>query len=250
MIDCAAALRESTQWVCDTLASAGASRLVVGVSGGIDAAVGLGLSVAAVGAESVSSIVIRTTENEREYDDGLRICRHFGCTPEVVDLRSSYALLESALPVSSNPLAPGNLRDRIRGGVLYYFANSSKGLVVSNMNRNELLLGYFCKNGSTVSDVLPLACFYKDEIVQLALHLKVPEDLVKKDPTGDYWIGQRDVDVIGVDYEDQNSILREMESCWRGGSLTAAGLRIQDMVRASAHKRAFPPIPKRNSDWL
>jgi len=45
--------------------------------------------------------------------------------------------------------------------ILYYFANTLKGLVVGTGDKSEIMLGYFTKYGDGACDIQPIADLYK-----------------------------------------------------------------------------------------
>ncbi len=231
---------EIEMWISEKIDQAKATGVLIGVSGGVDAAVCVGLAVRALGVDKVRCVVIRTTENETEYIDGIKICEAFNVTPTVLDIRDIYLEMKKILP-KADVMTEGNLRDRIRSALLYYFANNENKLVVSTVNKNEYLLGYFCKNGSGMADIMPIADVYKTDIWNLARYIQVPEIVVSKAPTGDYWIGQTDEEIIGVKYSEQDEILCHIESkkIEKGGSESYEKLLSQ--FNKSCHKREVIP---------
>lgn len=228
------------KWIRSTVESAGASGLVIGVSGGIDAAVCAALSVRALGGEGVTPVLIQTTGNEDEHRSALEVCSRFELTPLILDYRDAYKILDEVNPPAS-AIVKGNFRDRLRSAALYYLGNQQNRLVISTVNKNEYLLGYFCKNGSGTTDLMPIADLYKTEIWALGKYLGVPSSVVEKVPTGDYWQGQTDEAVIGVPYADQDLILHALERNGTTMERTADYERIKHMIKSSAHKRQLPP---------
>jgi NH3-dependent NAD+ synthetase len=63
---------------------------------------------------------------------------------------------------------------------------------------------------------------------------------VDKEPTGDYWPGQIDEDVIGVPYREQEPMLRLIERGQSPEQETDAYKRLRAMVERTAHKRSLP----------
>jgi NAD+ synthase len=226
-------------WLRSVVSLAKVDGVVTGVSGGIDAAVCAGLCARALGAERTTAVLIQTTGNQDEHRSGLQICSCFGLEPVILDYRAAYNVLITSSPPADD-MTLGNFRDRMRSAALYYIANMQNRLVVSTINKNEYLLGYFCKNGSGTSDIMPVADLYKSDVWNLGRYLGVPQEIVDKEPTGDYWPGQIDEDVIGVPYREQEPMLRLIERGQSPEQETDAYKRLRAMVERTAHKRSLP----------
>ena len=223
-------------WIKQKNEEAKTNGVVIGISGGVDAAVCAGLVARALGPEKVTGVLIQTTGNKEEFVGGKLICEAFGIEPIVIDLQETYKSLMNALP-SSTPVIEGGLRDRIRSATLYYIANLKNQIVVSTVNKNEYMLGYFCKNGSGMADIMPIADIYKSDIWNLGIHIGVPDEIIKKIPTGDFWPGQVDEDLIGVPYDEQDTILKSIESNGVVDETNDYYIKLLNMYNRSHHKR-------------
>lgn len=76
---------------------------------------------------------------------------------------------------------------KIRARMLHLYAEADRrGLVVAGTtNRTEFILGDFCKYGDGGTDIEPLSGLYKNQIYQLAEHLKVIPEIVRRQPSPD-----------------------------------------------------------------
>jgi NAD+ synthase len=159
----------------------------------------------------------------------------------VMDLAPAYDALLSALGSPARDeerlrLARANLKPRLRMAALYYHANALNYLVVGTGNRSELELGYFTKYGDGGVDLLPLGGLVKGQVRELARFLGVPEPIVTRPPTAGLWEGQTDEGELGLTYEQIDRYLT-------GGPVPEeVRRRIEALGRASAHKRALPPV--------
>ena len=125
------------------------------------------------------------------------------------------------------------------------------GLVLGTSNKSELLLGYGTQFGDMASAINPIGDLYKSQLVSLAAHLGVPEQILRKTPTGDLWIGQTDEDELGFSYAQVDRLLVLMvDRRWRRAELIRAGFdaefvdRVAGIVRRSHYKRRMPVIAK------
>ena len=132
-----------------------------------------------------------------------------------------------------------NIKPRLRMTSLYFLANSLNFLVAGTGNRSELALGYFTKYGDGGVDVLPIGHLLKSEVRSLAKELGVPQPILDKPPSAGLWAGQTDEAEMGFTYE-------MLEAYLMGGAPAVSpdvARRIEELQRASAHKRGLAPIP-------
>jgi len=78
-----------------------------------------------------------------------------------------------------------NIKIRARMLHLYAEADHRSLLVGGTTNRTEYLLGDFCKYGDGGTDIEPLAHLYKNQIYQIAHHLGVIQEIIKRVPSPD-----------------------------------------------------------------
>lgn len=135
--------------------------------------------------------------------------------------------------------------------MLYYHANILNRLVVGTGNRTELLVGYFTKFGDGGVDILPIGDLYKTDVRNLATHLRVPENIIKKAPTAGLWAGQTDEEELGMKYEVLDKLLqmrvdKRMDLVQIAEKLEIPVdevLRIEMKVKNSEHKLKPAPLP-------
>ena len=200
---------EVRRFLEDYLEEAGASRYVVGVSGGLDSALALKLAAEAVGPEKVSAWVMPgKPSSERNMEDARELIDELGADRRELDLRPLIDELESSTGFTGRE-AVGNTRARLRTVALYMEANSETGLVLGEGNRSEYLLVYFTKYGDSAADVKPLIEYYKTEIKKLARETGLPEKFIKKPPTAGLWKGQTDEDELGLPYSRIDPVLKK-----------------------------------------
>jgi NAD+ synthase len=82
-------------------------------------------------------------------------------------------------------VAATNMKQRTRKQLEYYHADRLNYAVVGTPNRLEYDQGFFVKNGDGAADVKPIAHLYKSQVYQLAAHLGVPEEVLRRPPTTD-----------------------------------------------------------------
>lgn len=237
-------------FIRDETAKAGLTRAVLGVSGGVDSAVAAALAAEALGPEKVLGLFTPyrvSSEDSRRH--AAELSRQFGFTLEEVPITAQVdAYFRDARDV--NRVRLGNKMARERKSI-EYDRSWPDGIVIGTSNKTELLLGYGTQFGDMASGINPVGDLYKTQLRELALHLGIPGEIVRKPPTAELWEGQTDEDELGFTYADADLILYHMvDRRLRPSELIAAGFdaplvtRIRELVRRNHYKRVMPLIAK------
>ncbi len=234
---CGCALNRIEQLIRSTFWEAGATGVVVGVSGGIDSAVAAAVSVRALGPESVLALSLPCAVSaSADLEDAAELCRRLGCEHRTVPIEPVIAAYRELPGFEETPYLVGNLMARTRMTILYYYANRDRRLVCGTSNRTEYLLGYFTKWGDGAGDVEPLLHLYKREVYQLARELDLPRRILEKPPSAGLWPGQQDELEIGLSYEVLDESLAALAAHgWKAE--TPVEEQVLARVKASGHKR-------------
>ncbi len=249
--------RELSSWIRDRVEEAGVEGIVVGVSGGVDSATTLALSVKALGRERVLGLVMpdSTVTPREDVEDAKSLLESLGVVYHVIDIAPIVDVYKGAIPVYEDEDGPdripvGNLRARIRMSLLYYYANKKRLLVAGTGDRSEILIGYFTKWGDGAVDILPIAVLYKTQVRRLAASMGVPERIAFKPSSPRLWRGQTAEGELGVSYEQIDLVLHAVfdrgippeqvpDATGVPGSVVEAVMR---RYNESKHKRE--PIPQ------
>ncbi|MCI4367773.1 MAG: NAD+ synthase [Thermoplasmata archaeon] len=225
---------------------------VVGLSGGIDSALVARLASDALGPSKVLGVLLP----DSSYAPALLAeTEAYGASLGIATERRSIDGIErsirTVLPETTDRVAVGNVKARIRMMLVYAIAREHHRLVLGTGNKSELLLGYFTKWGDGGADLLPLGDLYKTGVRELAEDLGLPGPIRERPPTAGLWEGQTDEEDLGLPYERIDRILLgferllpDEEIARRTGESIATVVSIGARVRASRHKRRMPPIPK------
>lgn len=193
-----------------TINKASLSRLVVGLSGGVDSATSFALGVKAIGAENIIVGIFPYGDLSKEgTDDAQILISKLHIPDKNVKLIDIKPLVDPVFKIdpSIDQLRQGNIMVRMRMILLYDLAKKYNALVLGTENKTEHLLGYFTRFGDEASDIEPLRNLYKTQVRQLASYLKVPQKIIEKPPTAGMWVGQTDEDEFGFTYEKADQIL-------------------------------------------
>src|SRR4051794_15421346 len=265
LTDYASLADQIASWLRFQMEQVGASRLVLGLSGGIDSAVVCALSTMAVGPSRVITAIMPIQSRPEDMRDAELVASAFEVVPRVINLVPAHDALIAAMPGDDSAgledanvdparqalrsqLAGANVKPRLRMTALYFLANRYNGLVVGTGNKTELAIGYFTKYGDGGVDVLPLGDLDKTAVRGLARALGVPELVISKAPSAGLWEGQTDEAEIGVTYEELDRALASMASGEPGEPLDSDRMdRIAALISASEHKRRAISVFRRDS---
>ena len=193
----------------------GVKHLIVGMSGGVDSSVAAVLCSMAVGGRRTLgfSLPEDETRNPANIRDAEEVARKFGIKLETIDITPIIKATTNVLhPSTANATLPlGNVKARLRAMILYYYANTSKGVVVGTGDKSEIMLGYFTKYGDGACDIQPLGDLYKTTVRDMARHLRLPPRIYSKQSSPELWPGQTAEKELGLAYEKLDLILWGLE---------------------------------------
>ena len=245
------------EFIVDQVESAGAKGVVLGVSGGVDSATVLFLSVKALGKDRVTALIMpdALVTPSKDVEDAKSLTKLVGVETHIVNISPIVDVYKSSLPIyedeEKDKVPLGNLRARIRMTILYYYANKNNLLVAGTGDRSEILIGYFTKYGDGAVDMLPIGILYKSQVRRLAEYLGVPHDIAFKPSSPRLWPGQTAEGELGISYDEIDVILYSMFDKniplekipdYTGISLEKAR-RVYELYVKSEHKRRMPPTP-------
>ena len=211
-----ARLRLDPELACDALAhflrdgvaSAGSSGLVLGLSGGVDSALAAALAARALGTERVHAFFLPyRTSDERSAGDAATVARALGLALRTIDLTPQIDAYFDAQEPEADRVRRGNKMARERMSVLFDQAKKLGCLVLGTSNKTEILLGYSTVFGDNASSLNPNGDLWKCQVWQLAEHLGVPAEILRKEPSADLWPGQTSAGELGFDYRIADEVL-------------------------------------------
>ena len=190
-------------------------RIVIGLSGGIDSAVALGLAARALGPEHVVAVRLPSRHTEQVHLDDAQLTADAAGVPAANLLTISIepilaGLIDVREDITGSDIRLGNASARARMVVVYDLAQELNALVLGTENRTENLLGYFTRFGDAASDIEPISDLYKTEVRAAARVLGLPQAVLDKHPTAGLWGGQTDEDELGFTYADADRALVAM----------------------------------------
>jgi len=230
---------------------AGFSRVVLGLSGGIDSAVAAAIAVRAFGPGGVLGVVMpHAQSNPASAADAALVARELGFEAATVDITPQIEAYFKQAPDASR-LRRGNKMARERMSILYDLSAAHTALVLGTSNKTELLLGYGTLYGDMACGVNPVGDLYKTQVRALARQMKVPERVIAKTPSADLWEGQSDEGDLGFTYDEVDQLLFLIVDCRltrkeavERGFADAFVAKVESLIRRSQFKRRLPTIAK------
>ena len=242
-------------FISSQMEQTGFSRIVVGLSGGVDSATVAFLAARAVGADNLLAVRMPyRSSSPASETDALRVVQALGCHTQRVEITPMVDPLLGLMGDAQGDAAQvrrGNVMARQRMIVLYDKSVEFDALVAGTSNKTEALLGYTTQYGDAASAFAPIGDLYKSQLRAVAEHLGVPAEVVAKPPSADLWPGQTDEDELGRTYDDlDRTLFALVDRRWTVERCVAAGLD-RDLVEWVAarvarmeYKRQMPPVAK------
>ena len=240
-----------TDFIKQQLNKAGFTKLIVGLSGGIDSSVTAALCVKAVGKENVFGVMLPYRKSHPDsLEHAKQVAEQPGIKYEVVDISPMVDVYFENYATDADILRKGNRIARERMCVLYDLSAKYKALVAGTGNRSEIMVGYCTQYGDNACAFEPIGHLYKTEVLELAKSLNLPDSVINKKPTADLWVDQTDEDEMGITYKELDEILYQMlDQKMEYENLIAAFSKekidkAKRMIQMSEFKRNTPPIIK------
>lgn len=144
------------------------------------------------------------------------ISRYVAREREVISKRVGEDLFISTLSGTTDrqlnkAFAYYKVKHRLRGTMLFYYADLYNYLCVGCLNKSEWLTGFFVKYGDSSADIMPIISLYKTQVVKLAEYVGLPDYIIMKKPSPDLIPGIFDEDVLGMSYQKLDLILYGIE---------------------------------------
>ncbi|MFH1731746.1 MAG: NAD+ synthase [Planctomycetota bacterium] len=246
-IDAAAEAERIESFIRSELKGAGLSKIVIGLSGGVDSAAVAFLCGRAAGPENVCALFMPSrTSSAESVAHAQAVAEAAGIAFEKIEITAAVDALEEMLPAGGR-VRRGNVMARVRMITIYDQSAKRGALVAGTGNRTEAMLGYTTLHGDSACGFRPIAHLYKCQVRQLAAYLGVPEEVVQKPPSAELWQGQTDEGELGFSYDEADWLLFNMlDKNKDDDALQAMGFglgfiqRVKTLVDKSEFKRRMP----------
>ena len=235
------------------------SKATLGLSGGVDSALVLALSSAALGKDNVYPVMMPSPfSSTHSVDDSIVLCKNLGINVSKIQISDIYEkFLEATKDAFQGKpfnVAEENIQARIRGTLLMALSNKHGYILLNTSNKSELAVGYGTLYGDMAGGLSVIGDLYKTEIYELCRFINrngevIPESILTKAPSAELRPGQKDSDSL-PEYDLLDQILFQYIECRRGpDEIISQGFdeklvqRILKMVNTNEYKRfQFAPI--------
>ncbi|MGC1688015.1 MAG: NAD+ synthase, partial [Candidatus Acidiferrales bacterium] len=190
----------------DYVRKCGFSKVVVGLSGGVDSALVVAVAVDAVGAENVLGVGMPGPfSSEGSLRDARKIVENLGIKFIVLPITGVFdEYLQVLDPVFSGfPVnaTEENIQARIRGNLLMALSNKFGSLVLSTGNKSEIAVGYCTLYGDMAGGLAVISDVPKTMVYELARLRNrerevIPVETLTKPPSAELRPNQRDSDTL------------------------------------------------------
>jgi NAD+ synthase/NAD+ synthase (glutamine-hydrolysing) len=184
------------------------SKVLLGLSGGVDSALVAAIATAALGKENVIGILMPSPySSEHSISDALALAENLDIQTEILPIGE----LMQAFDQSLNDLFAGtefgiaeeNLQSRIRGNLLMAISNKFGYLLLSTGNKSEMAVGYCTLYGDMNGGLSVIADVPKTRVYSLCQWLNshhqkevIPVNILTKAPSAELKPGQVDQDSL------------------------------------------------------
>jgi len=203
----------------------GFSKVIIGMSGGIDSALVATMAVDALGSDNIKLVALPSRYNSNSsLKDATECSNNLGIKIDVISIEPMYETMINSLSDqflnTKKDLTEENIQSRIRGNILMALSNKFGHLLLTTGNKSEMAVGYATIYGDMCGSFNPLKDIYKTKVFELAkwrnknipeisiykkLNL-IPENIISKPPSAELRDNQKDSDSL-PEYEILDAIL-------------------------------------------
>ncbi|RKY62363.1 MAG: NAD+ synthase [Candidatus Latescibacterota bacterium] len=186
----------------------GFSKVVVGLSGGIDSSLTAVIAVDALGPENVVGVAMPSQySSEASVRDAREVAENLGIRFLVLPIQDVFEAYIKALSGVFEGLKPDvaeeNVQARIRGNLLMALSNKFGWLVLTTGNKSEVSVGYCTLYGDMAGGFGVLKDVPKTLVYRLAEYRNrigerpvIPRSVLEKPPSAELRPGQKDTDTL------------------------------------------------------
>ena len=191
------------------------SKVVLGLSGGIDSALCLSIAADSIGPENVHALIMPSKYSAKmSTEDAILEADALGVSYQIQTIEHLVMAFENTLPTMEHSITAQNIQARIRGILLMAYANEHHAMVLSTSNKSETAVGYCTLYGDMCGGLAILKDVYKTEVYALAryrnsLSAVMPENVITRPPSAELAPLQKDEDDLPP-YELLDALLKDM----------------------------------------
>ena len=204
--DTAAAYQALVLGTRDYVRKCGFSKVLVGLSGGIDSALVAAIAKDALGVENVLAVGMPSPYSSTgSIDDSRRLAANLGIKFEVIGISGLFEEYRRALEPQFAGMkidtTEENIQSRIRGALLMALSNKFSALVLTTGNKSEMAVGYCTLYGDMVGALAVIGDLVKTRVYSVCRWLNrerevIPLAILEKAPSAELRPDQKDTDSL------------------------------------------------------
>lgn len=230
---------------------------IIGLSGGIDSALTLAITVDAIGADRVEAVMMPSRYTlDMSVEDAQAQAESMGIEYHVLPIEAAFksflTILEEEFKGTEPDATEENIQARCRGILLMAISNKKHKVVVTTGNKSEMSVGYATLYGdmaggfAVIKDV-PKLLVYRLANYRNSISPVIPQRVIDRPPSAELAEDQQDTDSLPP-YEILDPILEmyiEQDKC--AEDIVAAGYdagtvaRVIRLVNLNEYKRRQAP---------
>ena len=190
----------------DYVRKCGFSKVVVGLSGGVDSAVVATIAVDAMGPENVLGVAMPGPySSEGSLRDARCLAKNLAIELQVIAINETFDSYRKALaPVFAGlreDVTEENIQARIRGNLLMALSNKFGSIVLSTGNKSEMAVGYCTLYGDMAGGLAVISDVPKSMVYELSkfanrARMRIPQATLDKPPSAELRPNQKDQDTL------------------------------------------------------
>lgn len=181
------------------------SKVLVGLSGGIDSALVTCIAVEALGAKNVHVLLMPSKySSEGSITDSEKLIKNLGISSDNISIQpvvdETILQIKPALK-NIKGITEENLQARIRALYLMVYSNNEGHLLLTTGNKSEMSVGYTTLYGDMAGGLAVIADVYKTDVYKIANYINrereiIPESIITKPPSAELKPNQTDQDTL------------------------------------------------------
>ncbi|MFD1881926.1 NAD+ synthase [Paracoccus pacificus] len=199
----------------DYLRKSGFSKVVLGLSGGIDSALVATIAADAIGPENVRGVRLPSTYSSKgSLDDAQDLVDRLGIRTDTIPIEGPrLAITEALAPVmegTTPDTTEENIQSRLRGLLLMAISNKFGEMLLTTGNKSEVAVGYATIYGDMAGGYNPIKDLYKTRVFETCRWRNrnhrdwmmgppgevIPQAIIDKPPSAELRPDQKDEDSL------------------------------------------------------
>lgn len=270
--------RAMVEGLRDYMRKTGFSKVLLGLSGGVDSAIVATIATDALGAGNVHCVMMPSEYTSQEsLNDAADVIAALGCRYDTLSIGAGRAAITETLAPIFEGLKPDvteeNIQSRLRGLLLMAMSNKLGAMLLTTGNKSEVAVGYATIYGDMAGGYNPIKDLYKTRVFATCRwrnenHARwmlgpkgevIPVNIIDKPPTAELRDNQKDEDSLPP-YDILDGILTmlmegdaSVKDCVEAGFARETVKKVEHLLYISEYKRfqsAPGPRLTKRAFWL